>query len=89
MPVCPKCHKLITEERWERHLKRCGVYHDDGPKQYVVPPYAGNVADSHGRLVRPTGTLTRRQRFYLILILVLLAGGGGALLLVEVVFRLL
>ena len=25
MPVCPKCGKLISPQKWERHLRRCGI----------------------------------------------------------------
>jgi hypothetical protein len=32
MPVCPKCHKLISPKNYSRHLKRCGVTHKRGPK---------------------------------------------------------
>jgi len=27
LPICPKCGKLISEQRYSRHLKRCGVSH--------------------------------------------------------------
>ena len=27
MPVCPKCGKLISAKKYERHLKRCGSQH--------------------------------------------------------------
>ena len=27
MPVCPKCGKLISAKKYERHLKRCGTQH--------------------------------------------------------------
>jgi hypothetical protein len=27
MPVCPKCHKLISPGKYSRHLGRCGVRH--------------------------------------------------------------
>ena len=29
MPVCPKCHKMISERHYERHLRRCGTEHDE------------------------------------------------------------
>ena len=31
MPICPKCKKLISAQKYERHLKRCGVTHKNGP----------------------------------------------------------
>jgi len=27
VPICPKCGKLISGQRYSRHLKRCGVSH--------------------------------------------------------------
>jgi hypothetical protein len=27
VPICPKCGKLISAQRYSRHLKRCGVSH--------------------------------------------------------------
>jgi hypothetical protein len=27
LPICPKCGKLISGQRYSRHLKRCGVSH--------------------------------------------------------------
>lgn len=37
MPVCPKCHKLISESHYERHLKRCGTTHKHEPQSLYVP----------------------------------------------------
>jgi hypothetical protein len=28
VPICPKCHKLISESHYERHLRRCGNPHE-------------------------------------------------------------
>ncbi|MDA4122822.1 MAG: hypothetical protein OK456_06550 [Thaumarchaeota archaeon] len=28
MPTCPKCHKLISESHYARHIKRCGLTHN-------------------------------------------------------------
>jgi len=25
MPICPKCGKLISDKKWSRHSKRCGL----------------------------------------------------------------
>jgi hypothetical protein len=36
MPVCPKCHQLISESHYERHLRRCGTTHEHEPQT----PYA-------------------------------------------------
>lgn len=38
MPVCPKCGKLISEKKYERHLRRCGTTHKHGP----VPLHSGD-----------------------------------------------
>jgi len=27
MPTCPKCGKMISAQRYARHLKRCGTDH--------------------------------------------------------------
>jgi hypothetical protein len=27
MPTCPKCGEMISAQRYERHLKRCGTDH--------------------------------------------------------------
>ncbi|MGD0636410.1 MAG: hypothetical protein ABSA72_00020 [Nitrososphaerales archaeon] len=27
MPICPKCHKLISAKNYARHLSRCGTTH--------------------------------------------------------------
>jgi hypothetical protein len=32
MPVCPKCHKLISAKNYARHLRRCGTTHKQGPQ---------------------------------------------------------
>jgi hypothetical protein len=31
MPVCPKCHKLISANNYARHLGRCGTSHKHPP----------------------------------------------------------
>lgn len=31
MPICPKCGKLISPKKYQRHLKRCGTQHKRGP----------------------------------------------------------
>lgn len=28
MPICPKCHKLISESHYARHVERCGLTHN-------------------------------------------------------------
>jgi hypothetical protein len=27
MPICPKCHKEISDRKFERHIRRCGESH--------------------------------------------------------------
>jgi len=36
VPICPKCHKLISSSKYARHLSRCGVRH----KQKKAEPVA-------------------------------------------------
>ncbi len=40
MPVCPKCHKLISEARYSRHLRRCGTRHKHRPTPMKVHGYS-------------------------------------------------
>ncbi|MDG6928760.1 MAG: hypothetical protein JRN39_05090 [Nitrososphaerota archaeon] len=35
MPLCPKCGKEISEKKWLRHQKRCGVKHKSGARPLV------------------------------------------------------
>ena len=37
VPVCPKCGKLISDKRYERHLRRCGVQHKHAPGSAEPP----------------------------------------------------
>lgn len=37
MPICPKCGKEISEQKYARHLKRCGVRHKHGPAELDHP----------------------------------------------------
>jgi hypothetical protein len=37
MPICPKCKKLISAQKYERHLRRCGVTHKHGPSTLDHP----------------------------------------------------
>jgi len=32
MPICPKCGKLISAKKYERHIKRCGTTHKHSPR---------------------------------------------------------
>jgi hypothetical protein len=32
MPTCPKCGKMISAQRYSRHLKRCGTTHKNKSK---------------------------------------------------------
>lgn len=54
VPICPKCHELISEKRFERHLRRCGISHkDEAAGLYVpsaTPPWEGV---QRGILVNP------------------------------------
>jgi nitrate reductase NapE component len=37
VPVCPKCHKLVSESHYERHLRRCGTSHKHETQALYVP----------------------------------------------------
>ncbi|MDA4121847.1 MAG: hypothetical protein OK456_01550 [Thaumarchaeota archaeon] len=43
MPVCPKCHKLISEKHFARHLKRCGTSHHHEPQSLYVPSLTAQI----------------------------------------------
>jgi len=43
MPICPKCHKLISESHYERHLRRCGTTHKHEPQSLYVPSATAQV----------------------------------------------
>jgi hypothetical protein len=91
MPVCPKCHSLISEEHYERHLERCGTHHKHGPIPLVstsrgtmgATPYAPNLIPpiaypwwKYGLQVWPPRRLTRKQKAYLLIYYLLLVGGA-------------
>ncbi|MDG6934760.1 MAG: hypothetical protein JRN68_08680 [Nitrososphaerota archaeon] len=42
MPICPKCHKEISDRKFERHLRRCGESH----KQEAAPLSAPSATPS-------------------------------------------
>lgn len=43
MPSCPKCGKFISESHYERHLRRCGTIHTQGPQSLYVPSATAQV----------------------------------------------
>jgi hypothetical protein len=61
MPICPKCHKLISANHYERHLRRCGTSHHHQPQSLYVPSATAQIespnrgitygppSSSHGR----------------------------------------
>ncbi|MDA4134378.1 MAG: hypothetical protein OK441_02270 [Thaumarchaeota archaeon] len=91
MPVCPKCHELISEEHWERHLSRCGVHHKHGPMPLfstsggtmgatpydpdLIPPIAYPWW-KYGLQVWPPRRLTTKQKGYLAIYYFLVFGGA-------------
>lgn len=92
MPVCPKCHELISEEHWERHLSRCGVHHKHGPMPLFstsggtmgATPYDSDLMPpiaypwwKYGLQVWPPRRLTRKQKVYLLIYYALAMGGIG------------
>ena len=95
MPICPKCHQEISEEHYERHLKRCGTHHRYGPIPLVstsggtmgATPYDPDLIPpieypwwKYGLVVWPPRRLTRRQKYYLALYYFFLLGGVTVLL---------
>jgi hypothetical protein len=43
MPICPKCHKLISESHYQRHLKRCGTSHRHVTQSLYVPSATAQI----------------------------------------------
>jgi len=43
MPICPKCHKLISDGHYERHLRRCGTSHKRQPQSLYVPSATAQI----------------------------------------------
>lgn len=43
MPVCPKCHKLISDRHYERHIKRCGTSHKHMAQSLYVPSATAQI----------------------------------------------
>jgi hypothetical protein len=43
VPICPKCHKLITESHYQRHLKRCGTSHRHVTQSLYVPSATAQI----------------------------------------------
>jgi hypothetical protein len=43
LPICPKCGKFISESHYERHLRRCGTNHKEGPQSLYVPSATAQV----------------------------------------------
>jgi hypothetical protein len=43
VPVCPKCHKFISESHYERHLKRCGTTHKHETQELYVPSATAQI----------------------------------------------
>jgi hypothetical protein len=43
LPTCPKCQKHISESHYERHLRRCGTIHRQGPQSLYVPSATAQV----------------------------------------------
>jgi len=90
MPICPRCHNLISEGKWERHLKRCGVHHKHEPKELYVPSATPSwEGTQRGILGGPHGTWSRKKRLAIYLTVALLFGTAGLLYLLFFVLALL
>jgi len=82
VPICPKCHKLINESHYERHLARCGTSHKHVTGELYVPSATPAwERPDRGILVGPQGRgFSRRpkwQRALIWALLILLLTGGG------------
>jgi hypothetical protein len=55
LPVCPKCHKLISESHYERHLRRCGNPDEHEPESQV-PSTTEMESPERGIAYGPPGT---------------------------------
>ncbi|HUI85730.1 MAG TPA: hypothetical protein VLY21_01075 [Nitrososphaerales archaeon] len=89
MPVCPKCHKMVSERKWQRHQERCGVHHRNRPPSglYVpsaTPPWEGtqrgilvNQGSTRSKSSRKTAYLVVAVVVVIILALLLLASLGA------------
>ena len=89
LPVCPKCHKMISERKWQRHQERCGVHHRNRPPSglYVpsaTPPWEGtqtgilvNQGSRRSKSSRKTAYLVVAVVVVILLALLLLASLGA------------
>jgi ABC-type dipeptide/oligopeptide/nickel transport system permease subunit len=55
LPICPKCHKLISESHYERHLRRCGTTREHEPEPQALSA-AAMESQEGGTEYGPTGT---------------------------------
>ncbi|MDA4128584.1 MAG: hypothetical protein OK422_03915 [Thaumarchaeota archaeon] len=70
---------MISNKKYERHLRRCGTTHKHEPAELYVPsatpPWEGT---KRGILVGPHSKRSRRKRlsFYAVLLVALVSAGG-------------
>jgi len=63
MPVCPKCGKLISDKKLERHIRRHGIHHKKEPVGIYVPSATPSFEGvERGVLPGPDRGWTKRKR---------------------------
>ena len=63
MPVCPRCGKLISENKYDRHIQRHAIHHRKEPAKLYVPSATPSFEGlERGVLAGPDLGWTRRQR---------------------------
>jgi hypothetical protein len=69
VPTCPKCHKLISESHYQRHLQRCGTSHRHVTQSLYVPSATAQIESPNRGITygspRPRYTNKHRWRPWL------------------------
>ena len=65
MPICPKCHKLISESHYERHLRHCGNPNEREPESQV-PSAAAMESPEGGIAYGPAGEAKRNWKKWVV-----------------------
>jgi hypothetical protein len=64
LPICPKCHKLISESHYERHLRRCGNPDEHEFESQV--PSAAAMESPEGEIYGPAGEAKRNWKKWVV-----------------------
>jgi phage FluMu protein Com len=75
MSVCTKCHKLISESHYERHLKRCGTSHKHVAQSLYVPSATAQIESPNRGITYgpPSASWNRKSKWLLLAIVAVLA----------------